>query len=230
MTQSPGSRPRGGFTMIELLIVISIIGLLAGMMAGAIGYAQSVARRNQCMNNMRQWGGAMSLYLDEHRNRMFPSYKTADGVKERDLWWNALPPYLEKGVQPPFWCPDDNEADADLDDSVAARDPSKPKTFSYALNPWVHNDGNSAPRTKRLRDSQLEFPSAFVVMYEGHQSQNVSTSPTQISGLELLADFLRHHKTTNLLFADGHAEAYRQGATGVSIQWDPNKDLKGNPL
>lgn len=229
MTPIPGSRPRGGFTMIELLIVVAIIGLLAGMMAGAIGYAQSVARRNQCMNNLRQWGGAMSLYLDEHRSRMFPTYKTTDGAKDGDLWWKALPPYLEKGVQPPFWCPDDNDADADLDDSVAARDPSKPETFSYALNPWVHAK-NSPPRTHRLRDSQLEFPSAFVVMYEGKQSTEASSGSGVETGLAGTADFLRHHKTTNLLFADGHAESYRQGETGQAIQWDPNKDLKGNPL
>jgi len=63
--------PRRGFTLIELLVVIAIIGLLVSMLMPAVQRAREAARRNSCLNNMKQLATASHNYLDSHR--VFPS-------------------------------------------------------------------------------------------------------------------------------------------------------------
>jgi len=60
-----------GFTLVELLVVISVIGLLMGILLPALGKARASAKRVQCMSNLRQIGVAMRSYLDDNRD-IFP--------------------------------------------------------------------------------------------------------------------------------------------------------------
>jgi prepilin-type N-terminal cleavage/methylation domain-containing protein len=58
-----------GFTLIELLTVIAIIGVLATLLASALGTAKRKARQSVSVGNLRQISLAVNLYQDDHRKR-----------------------------------------------------------------------------------------------------------------------------------------------------------------
>jgi len=59
------------FTLVELLVVISIISLLMAILLPALGKARASANRTYCMANLHQIGIAMRSYLDDNRD-IFP--------------------------------------------------------------------------------------------------------------------------------------------------------------
>jgi len=89
MNDSVGTRK--GFTLIEMLVVIAIIALLAGLISGAVAQALTSARRTQCMSNMRQIGVGLTAYMTENNGRFPPSRHSS---VEEDAWVTVLGPYL----------------------------------------------------------------------------------------------------------------------------------------
>jgi prepilin-type N-terminal cleavage/methylation domain-containing protein len=66
------SKKRIGFTLVELLVVISIIGVLIGLLLPAVQAAREAARRAQCLNDERQFGLALQQY--DSQNGAFPGF------------------------------------------------------------------------------------------------------------------------------------------------------------
>lgn len=95
---------RGGFTLVELLVVLGVISLLAGMLLPALQSAREAARVNSCRNNVSQL--AKGLLLHESMLQYFPSGGWGPqwlGVAERANdssqpggWIFSVLPYIEE--------------------------------------------------------------------------------------------------------------------------------------
>ena len=75
--RSPLARPAAGsrraFTLIELLIVIAIIAILAGILVPALHSAKKKARQSLCLSNLRQLAQGCRMYQDTY-NEFYPGW------------------------------------------------------------------------------------------------------------------------------------------------------------
>ncbi len=88
------TKTRRGFTIVELLVVISIIAMLSAILLPAVNSARAAARQLQCINNMGQLAKAVSTYVAA-KDR-FPNYISGGSPQQRTGWVYAILPNLEK--------------------------------------------------------------------------------------------------------------------------------------
>ena len=83
-----------GFTLVELLVVISIIGMLMALLLPAVQNAREAARRASCANNMNQI--AMATLTHATTKGHFPSYQQYVGENKVGSWVTAILPFLDQ--------------------------------------------------------------------------------------------------------------------------------------
>jgi len=84
-SSAPRDTPRRAFTIVELLVVIGIIGVLAGILLPALAGAQRKARKTEELNRIRQVGIAWNLYSTKNNDASLPGYLDATIVNNESV-------------------------------------------------------------------------------------------------------------------------------------------------
>jgi prepilin-type processing-associated H-X9-DG protein len=227
----PRCKSKAGFSIIELIAVLGVIILLAGLSCPLTTAVRTRAQRVSCLNNLRQWGLALNLYLDENRG-LYPTWEKG----KAKAWFNVLPPYLDQptmaetagskdGVVMPdsgrkslFLCPADHG------------DGSEDTTYysSYTFNTFI------AKSKKAARQHQIKNPDRFVVFAETPSGSTAGVDLSSLGDVKNGSTAFRHAGSACFGFADGHAASFPRDVVWRSglgkadnfgpLQWNPQTE------
>jgi prepilin-type N-terminal cleavage/methylation domain-containing protein/prepilin-type processing-associated H-X9-DG protein len=219
---------RRAFSLLEILVAITVIAILAALSFSALSRAHEVADRTTCLNNLRQWGAALSLYMQDNDGqipRRGQGVRPVEIIDRPDDWFNCLPPYLglssyqqmvaqgrapKAGERSIFVCP-------------TAKDLGKPHFLAYGMNmylsPWI--------RPNMHRISEIPHPSQLAFLADGPGGWSSTIPSNQDYSVSA-----RHGRCANVVFLDGHVQSLdgnsigcgQGNATLPDIRWETQTD------
>jgi prepilin-type N-terminal cleavage/methylation domain-containing protein/prepilin-type processing-associated H-X9-DG protein len=227
---------KGGFTLVEILIVLGIVSLLAAILFPVARSVRESSRISSCASNLSQLGKAMAMYLNDHNER-YPLIDTIDGC----IWADAIYPYA-KSVNV-FSCPsiEHGEFVPGCGASIEIPGNSSPLGGNFngsydMVSPFVHAQASatgSAPEylvePKTLSAIRYRFPSSTILLLDGNDNTYlfharyavVNPGIDPIHTIDDLKDggvLPIHRDGVNLLYVDGH------------VKWQPLESLTSTPM
>ncbi len=227
---------RGGFTMLEMLIVAAVIALLAAMFVPSLARARALAALAVCQSRLHHWGQAFVVYAAEN-NGYYPHADGLDrdkGPADRFGWVDVLPPILgerpwrdhrlfhKPGPDSIFQCP----AARILPDSRYRYRPSREGYFSYAMNScleldedcWRAPGDDGVPMPSFLKTCRIVQPGRVVLLFDqlldpqrGYDGKEPYRKTGKYCGSYPKAFSIRHRRQDDklggtILYCDGHSE------------------------
>lgn len=235
----PLNKKRSGFTLVELLIVISIIATLAGLLLPALAKAKSKGYRVSCLNNLKQMNIAWLSYSHDQGRLPETYFFHPTGAINTNTWVRG-----SVDDQPVFGRVDPGMHDSTNVNALQAgtlwkylsspniyRCPADrshkggvPRVRSYSINSWMggmHLPGQDNYRVFR-KEADIVDPSpadAAVFIDEHENSINEGWFVIDMLGRGFFdAPSTRHGNSFTLTFADGHAEAWKLLSAGT-LKW-----------
>jgi len=135
-----------GFTLIEMLTVISIIGLLVGMLLPALSGAREKGRQIACQSNLHQLGVAILVYAGDYQNHTPPAFQIENGST---ITWYSLLISNSYATSKIFQCPDDRRNYT----STASCSPTNARSYAAVVG-----YGNAQYQTNWIGGSRLTCP------------------------------------------------------------------------
>ena len=230
------------FTLIELLIVISIIAVLAGMMMPALGASRERSSSISCVNNQKQLGIATSFYTDDNRGSIPGA--TGGWCCSRGTWVgkNVNQRRVDlrtKGTVAAYTDPTPKGCPSVIDLAVAQLGPQsgdgnatsqsvgtcRGGGYGWNVNAGFRNPELGSTRTKTakihnpagallLSDTQLEW-SAGLSVYPYYLTPRTNSSSVG-GGSWGATQVFRHANRANCMWADGHVSSEMPGELDVS--------------
>ncbi len=194
------------FTLIELLIVISIITILAAMLLPALSRARDVARSSACVANMKNISYAATMYCDTYQDRFwYSSGKDSGGPAWELLLAQMINPSLTTSspIDKYWFCPSD-PVDPYGKKNVRVYDHNIRGHGGYGYNSYCLPTVFPSPR--RL----VKWPSRkFFILDSSKEYVNPRTMTAIASAGASLSYSVNgnyHNSGANAIYLDGHVE------------------------
>lgn len=206
---------RSAFTLVELLTVVAIVGVLAGIVIAALGGARRRAQDAACKSNLRQIGAATLLYASDHKG-MLPPAHLASVTWPMRTWMYLIQPYAEDrkvsvtAHEPNvalcydglFRCP------SKADWALVGSGVTDLERTSYGMNTFMP-EGLPAGQTElsiRIL-STFTRPSDTMLVSDYNSTDYRINNRSYLYGTEVNRLSLRHSDRHNVVMVDGHVES-----------------------
>jgi prepilin-type N-terminal cleavage/methylation domain-containing protein/prepilin-type processing-associated H-X9-DG protein len=208
-------RPRRrAFSLLELLCVIAVIAIVAGILFPVFWNAREKARQTRCLVNLRQIGVALRLYAEDHDGVSTAAiYQERRGAPHLGFWYDAIQPYVRS--REILLCPSDRDRGR-RPSSYAWPFPHHAYRYTQPDEPRVGNPAafsldwwERPAEVMGITESVFAWPERFVFSQfvgcpvadrERHVPAHRSNGYTPYSNVDD-----RHAGGVHALFLDGHA-------------------------